>query len=222
MREAVSLWHVHTIHLPNVIQYLRGDSLSLSEKNPTLWSIVFEEISSESSLIRSILYNPFILSLSLFLPFFFFFFCLVDEKLKQKEKEKEKSDFLFLFLLCFVIWNRKNHLHETTKLVDSHSYAWKTKKGVRFRIFKASRLKLLTPFPFLSFSFTFSAAKQHSQQQFNSSLYICVLIWIEIMFILYKYWYCSTCCMKAAINIIMMLGVIRRRVASGGSSASVN
>ena len=163
-------------------------------------------------------------SLSLFLPFFF---CLVDEKLKQKEKEKEKSDFLFLFLLCFVIWNRKNHLHETTKLVDSHSYAWKTKKGVRFLIFKASRLKLLTPFPFLLFSFTFLAAKQNLQQQFNSVyiyiyMYVCMLIWIEIMFILYKYWYCSTCCMKAAINIIMMLGVIRRRVASGGSSALVN
>ena len=175
MREAVSLWHVHTIHLPNVIQYLRGDSLSLSlcEKNPTLWSIVFEEISSESSLIRSILYNPFILSLSL--SSFFFFFCLVDEKLKQKEKEKEKSDFLFLFLLCFVIWNRKNHLHETTKLVDSHSYAWKTKKGVRFLIFKASRLKLLTPFPFLLFSFTFLAAKQNLQQQFNSVyIYVCL------------------------------------------------
>ena len=148
-------------------------SLSLSEKNPTLWSIVFEEISSESSLIRSILYNPFILSLSLSS----FFFCLVDEKLKQKEKEKEKSDFLFLFLLCFVIWNRKNHLHETTKLVDSHSYAWKTKKGVRFLIFKASRLKLLTPCPFLSFSLTFLAAKQNLRQQFNSIYMYAYLDW---------------------------------------------
>ena len=98
----------------------------------------------------------------------------------KKKKEKEKSDFLFLFLLCFVIWNRKNHLHETTKLVDSHSYAWKTKKGVRFLIFKASRLKLLTPFPFLLFSFTFLAAKQNLQQQFNSVyIYICMYAYLD-------------------------------------------
>ena len=175
MREAVSLWHVHTIHLPNVIQYLRGDSLSLSEKNPTLWSIVFEEISSESSLIRSILYNPFILSLSLFLPFFLFGWW--ETEAKRKWKKKKNQIFVIDFAVFWFFWNRKNHLHETTKLVDSHSYAWKTKKGVRFLIFKASRLKLLTPFPFLLFSFTFLAAKQNLQQQFNS-VYIYIYMYV--------------------------------------------
>ena len=149
-------------------------SLSLSVRK----TLRFDPLCSKNSHLRARSSGQFSIihsySLSLFLPFFFFF-CLVDEKLKQKEKEKEKSDFLFLFLLCFVIWNRKNHLHETTKLVDSHSYAWKTKKGVRFLIFKASRLKLLTPFPFLLFSFTFLAAKQNLQQQFNSVyIYVCL------------------------------------------------
>ena len=149
-------------------------SLSLSVRK----TLRFDPLCSKKSHLRARSSGQFSIihsySLSLFLPFFFFF-CLVVDKLKQKEKEKEKSDFLFLFLLCFVIWNRKNHLHETTKLVDSHSYAWKTKKGVRFLIFKASRLKLLTPFPFLLFSFTFLAAKQNLQQQFNSVyIYVCL------------------------------------------------
>ena len=101
---------------------------------------------------------------------FFPFFCLVDEKLKQKENEKKKKNQIFVidFAVFWFFWNRKNHLHETTKFVNSHCYAWKTKKAVCFLIFKASRFKLLTPSPFLSFSFTFSAAKQHSQQLFNT------------------------------------------------------
>ena len=114
-------------------------------------------------LALSILYNPFILSLS----FFLFLFGWWETEAK-KRKKKKKSDFCYWFCCVSIFWNRKNHLHETTKFVNSHCYAWKTKKAVCFLIFKASRFKLLSPSPFLSFSFTFSAAKQHSQQLFNT------------------------------------------------------
>ena len=117
-------------------------------------------------LALSILYNPFILSLSLFLPFFLFGWW--ETEAKRKWKKKKNQIFVIDFAVFWFFWNRKNHLHETTKFVNSHCYAWKTKKAVCFLIFKASRFKLLTPSPFLSFSFTFSAAKQHSQQLFNA------------------------------------------------------
>ena len=117
-------------------------------------------------LALSILYNPFILSLSLFLPFFLFGWW--ETEAKRKWKKKKNQIFVIDFAVFWFFWNRKNHLHETTKFVNSHCYAWKTKKAVCFLIFKASRFKLLTPSPFLSFSFTFSAAKQHSQQLFNT------------------------------------------------------
>ena len=117
-------------------------------------------------LALSILYNPFILSLSL--SFFLFFVWLMRNWSKKKMKKKKNQIFVIDFAVFWYFWNRKNHLHETTKFVNSHCYAWKTKKAVCFLIFKASRFKLSTPSPFLSFSFTFSAAKQHSQQLFNT------------------------------------------------------
>ena len=117
-------------------------------------------------LALSILYNPFILSLTLFLPFFLVVWLENESKIKWKKKKNQI--FVIDFAVFWFFWNRKNHLHETTKFVNSHCYAWKTKKAVCFLIFKASRFKLLTPSPFLSFSFTFSAAKQHSQQLFNT------------------------------------------------------